>query len=93
HLLIEKSGGLLAITSISAPRVEKKHAISWIRKVISFIKKAWNQGKSPILEADKPYVEDKFLKYHKIYFFFARVAQIAKVLSVWFLYIRSLVIS
>ncbi|MFY9715541.1 MAG: hypothetical protein WCE84_05840, partial [Candidatus Rhabdochlamydia sp.] len=43
HLLIEKSGGLLAITSISAPRVEKKHAISWIRKVISFIKKAWKQ--------------------------------------------------
>ncbi|WP_220017440.1 transposase [Candidatus Rhabdochlamydia oedothoracis] len=55
HLLVEKSGKPLAITFTSASGDEKKQVIPLLRKVIPFIKKAWNQGKVPILEADKGY--------------------------------------
>ena len=55
HLLVEKSGRPLAITSTSASRDEKEQVIPLLSKVVPFIKKVWNQGKAPILEADKGY--------------------------------------
>ncbi|MEK6968254.1 MAG: hypothetical protein AABX51_06490 [Nanoarchaeota archaeon] len=55
HLLVEKSGKPLAITSTQASGDERKQVIPLLGKVIPFIKKVWNQGKVPILEADKGY--------------------------------------
>ena len=55
HLLVEKSGKPLAITFTPASGDERKQVIPLLRKVIPFIKKVWNQGKIPILEADKGY--------------------------------------
>jgi IS5 family transposase len=48
HLLVEKSGKPLAITTTSASEDERK-------QVVPVLKKVWNQGKAPILEADKGY--------------------------------------
>lgn len=53
HLLVEKSGKPLAITSASGD--EKKQVIPLLRKVTPCINKVWNQGKVPLLEADKGY--------------------------------------
>ena len=55
HLLVEKSGKPLAITTTSASGDERKQVVPLLKKVIPFIKKVWNQGKAPILEADKGY--------------------------------------
>ena len=55
HLLVEKSGKPLAITSTPASGDEKTQVIPLLEKVTLFIKKVWNQGKVPILEADKGY--------------------------------------
>ncbi|HSW71987.1 MAG TPA: transposase [Chlamydiales bacterium] len=55
HLLVEKSGKPLAITSTAASGDERKQVSPLLNKISGLIKKVWNQGKVPILEADKGY--------------------------------------
>ncbi len=55
HLLVEKSGRPLAVTSTSASGDERKQVSPLLGKIDSIIKHVWRQGKIPILEADKGY--------------------------------------
>ena len=55
HLLVERSGKPLAITSTPASGDERKQVIPLLRKMRRLINKVWDQGKIPILEADKGY--------------------------------------
>lgn len=55
HLLVEKSGKPLAITTTSASGDERKQVVPLLRKIRRLINKVWDQGKVPILEADKGY--------------------------------------
>jgi IS5 family transposase len=55
HLLVEKFGKPLAITSTPASGDERKQVSALLSKIRRLISKVWKQGKTPILEADKGY--------------------------------------
>lgn len=55
HLLVEKSGRPLAITFTSASGDERKQVSPLLGKICSIINRVWQQGKIPVLEADKGY--------------------------------------
>ena len=55
HLLVEKSGRPLAVTSTPASGDERQQVGPLLNKIQTLIGKIWKKGKIPILEADKGY--------------------------------------
>ncbi len=55
HLLVEKSGRPLVIISTPASSDERLQVFPVLSKIRRLISKVWQQGKVPILEADKGY--------------------------------------
>ena len=55
HLLVEKSGRPLVIISTPASSDERQQVFPVLSKIRRLISKVWQQGKVPILEADKGY--------------------------------------
>lgn len=70
HLLVEKSGRPLAVTSTPASGDERQQVGPLLNKIHVLIGKIWKKGKIPILEADKGYdaldVRKKTLS-HKVF--------------------------
>jgi hypothetical protein len=52
HLLVEKSGKTLAVTSTPASGDERKQVNPLLGKICGLINRVWKKGKTPILEAD-----------------------------------------
>ena len=75
HLVVERRGRPLALTSTSAAKDECREVGPLLAKVQVFIRKIWRKGKTPILEADKGYdarsVRKEVLR-HKVYPLIAR---------------------
>jgi len=55
HLLVEKAGNPIALTTTSANKDERKEVLPLFRKVGVHLRKYKNQGKIPIVEMDKGY--------------------------------------
>jgi IS5 family transposase len=70
HLLVEKSGKPLAITSTPASGDERKQVKVLLGKIRRLISKIWKQGKIPIIEADKGYDSEETrldALFHKVF--------------------------
>jgi transposase len=55
HLLVEKQGKPLAVTSTSASGDERKQVSPLLEEAGKLIARVWAKGRVPILEADKGY--------------------------------------
>ena len=62
HLLVERQGRPLAITVTSAKGDERGQVDPLLKKIKPLIQKVWNQGKVPVLEADKGYDAERVRK-------------------------------
>jgi hypothetical protein len=52
HLVVEKSGKPLSVTSTPASGDERKQVSPLLGKICGLINRVWKKGKTPILEAD-----------------------------------------
>ncbi len=62
HLLVEREGRPLAITVTSAKGDERGQVNPLLKKIKPLIQKVWNQGKVPVVEADKGYDAERVRK-------------------------------